>query len=264
MNTTALVICSLCAVAAVGLGAACTTNVYTGPGFDTGTGAAGGGGEGGASQNGTGSVNSSSSTGGDDGMCGGFEDTMTGSVVTLTVVNGTDASVFITAEPCDFAPFPRVFDESMNEIRYKSTIDGCGFTCAMLQESMSVCTGEACAEPPIVEIMANGSYTLGAWGGTMLDTTDMPLACYFDPASSSPQCDRRLEAPAGTYQIGLTVYDTMDCGGTVCEPCGNVDELFCEYTDPSYTLVGSGRAVFTTLDHPNEGLVTLTLQNATN
>ena len=212
----------------------CTTTLFSGPDQGGNGGSGGGGSE----------------------VCETFEDTTEASPLSVRVTNDTIANIYVTADDCDTTPYPDLFDADGKALVYRNH-GNCGFTCEMLQSGPPVCTAEACAAPPVVVIAPGGSFEMGTWNGTVLDSTEMPLACHFEPFDDRGSCDQRIAAPAGDYEVGVRIYSAIECIGESCS---------CDFVDGSCQIpfeaavVGEPRVQKVAVTHPGDDVVDVVIQ----
>ena len=137
-------------------------------------------------------------------------------------------------------------------------LDGCGFTCETSQDFSGGCAAD-CAIPPVFLIAPGGHHDL-TWTGVVVETVDMPQACYAE-GGASETCERRVNPAAGSYEVtGEAFTEVTGCdpsqGACTCEPSA---EGSCQL-DYTATISGAPITTVATLAYPDQGMIEIVFQ----
>jgi hypothetical protein len=230
----------------------------SGAGGGTGGAAASGGAAGYGGHGATGGSGAMGGSAGTGGMsCHDFEDeSAPPQGVTIRLVNKRPTPIYLGDPQANCGPVPPyTLNGPTGPVRMFA--GGCGNTCEALQQHPDYCAG-ACMIPPVVVINPGGYYDAG-WAGMTFVSTNMPTACYYDKQYAPPTCDRRLVAPAGSYDAlarAWTELVCLDVGICSCEPGPTGSCEIPYYANPSGTQIETQAA----FEMPSASLVTLTFE----
>ncbi len=191
----------------------------------------GGGGEGGsgAASTGGGGTGGSSS-------CSTFADATSPGDLTLRFVNETVVDVYIPAT-CDDLQYTIQPAAGPDGNYYGNAFGTCSQSCDELQTAGQLLC-DACLSTAY-RIPAGEALEV-TWNQIAAHPTMMPSECWFE-ASGGTACNQAIAAPAGAYQIGVTVFD--GCTGTdacTCDPGTGLCDGFASGQESEVTPVAFG------------------------
>ena len=146
-------------------------------------------------------------------VCDAFQNAPAQTVMSVTLENHRATPIFVTTDQTCFStpPFTLV---GPNGQGVSLGVQVCESNCAEQMKPHPTTCPLICQGPPLIRIEAAGSHSV-QWGPSVLETTKMPLGCYFDSLYIK-SCQRIVALDAGTYTFEAKA--ATECTGCVCTP----------------------------------------------
>lgn len=190
--------------------------------------------------------------------CDEYVDAAPAAEVTVRFRNDGAAPIYVgsTGGCGDVPPFA-IRDEA--GVAHPFYLGACAYSCEDLQEHDGVCAAD-CAIPPVFLVAPGGHYDM-TWNGTVLETVEMPDACF--ASAQGGECQQVVVAADGTYELSGEVFSEA----TGCDPSGGTEPCTCTPSadgwcqlDYTASVGGAPRTATATLAFPGGSLVEIVFE----